>query len=324
MKLNEKDKIILQAIQHRAQVPIEQIASLCSMQVTTVRRAICKLEEAGILTKKFLVDHTKLGFTNYSLSFALKNTKEQQRDKVKSWLLQRDGVGYFGTIGGEYEFELTYLSRDPSDLTGFLDSLSQQAGASFRNKIVVMETHYIKYGVRFGDVSEPEVPVLSWTHRDIVPQSKQDRTTLAALMAAESRTMTHLARDLKIPTSTLRYRVQQLEDKEILIGSSYDLHLEKCGFRRFYVYLSLNSLCDKTRSMVKEYCAKVSSAEYLLRGVGHWDYKIIFQLQDEIEMETAVERLRESLGDSITSLSVVPQFKVLRKNTYPFAPPFDD
>ena len=320
MKLSEKDKIILQAIQHRADVPVEQIASLCGFQATTVRRALTKLEDAGIISKHWIVDHSKLGFTNYSVSFALKNTEEASREKIINWIVKRDGVGYFGTIGGEHEYELTYLSKDSTDIANFLDALCEESGAKFRSKVVVMESRYTKFGVRLPAVDKNiDIPTLKWSMEEVPEELKHDRETLSALLANEGMTMSALARKMDLPLSTLKYRITGLEERAIIKGRSYGLHLEKCDYRRFFLFLSLHSLCKEAQQAVHNFCAEEQSAEWLIRGIGPWDFKIIFQLENEVETEQIASRLRSKLGEQIMSLSVVPQFKVLLKNAYPFS-----
>jgi DNA-binding Lrp family transcriptional regulator len=161
----------------------------------------------------------------------------------------------------------------------------------------------------FVDLEQPEVSL-----------KETDLMILRELTIDGNQSQANLARKLKMPVSTLGFRINQLREKQVIVGYHLLPGVETLqGYElSFRVHrIRLRQVGTRARAQLCEFCTKDPDVHGLTHCVGDIDAEICSagaSLSDERAFDG---RLKGSLGDLISSISVLRVVSHRKVNGYP-------
>lgn len=133
VKLDKKDKKILEQLQKNARQTISEIARKTRFPIDVVKYRIKKLEKTGVI--KF--HHTslnpiKLGYPLYAyIVFSLYNLKPEEEKSLISYLKLHPKIVYVSKNSGRWDFVIGICAKNYKDL----DEIIRQIRAKFIDSI---------------------------------------------------------------------------------------------------------------------------------------------------------------------------------------------
>ncbi len=143
MKLDRKDRAILQALQRDSRVTMQQLAAITGMSTSACWRRVRALEEAGVIDRyAALVNPRKAGFSLSSMTLVslVRHEEKNVENFVKEVARHPEVLECFAT-SGEADFHLRVVVEDIDAYNRFLDNfIFRLPGVSqVRSNIVLKE-----------------------------------------------------------------------------------------------------------------------------------------------------------------------------------------
>ncbi|MFD2178067.1 Lrp/AsnC family transcriptional regulator [Veronia pacifica] len=112
--MDNKDKLILEALQTNGRIAVSELAASLNMSDTPCLRRIRKLEQSGVITGyKGCVDETKLGYTVFIHAFvSLKNNSEAAGKAFEQEVSDIPHVMECSVIIGQHDYLLKVIAKD--------------------------------------------------------------------------------------------------------------------------------------------------------------------------------------------------------------------
>ena len=82
MKLTDKERKVLACVELQADMPIDQVRKQSGLRDHTIRYALKRLEERGIIQKIPVVNLSVMGFTMHNIFFSLSAESSRQKNSL--------------------------------------------------------------------------------------------------------------------------------------------------------------------------------------------------------------------------------------------------
>jgi len=137
MMLDERDLVILQALQEDARATFAEIGERVGLAASTVHDRVRKLERAGVIRGyRAEVDAESLGLFVTSL-VSVMPLDPRQPDDLPDRVRELPEVEACHSVAGDENYILKVRTRTTSDLEDFLRRLREKAGVQTRTTVVL-------------------------------------------------------------------------------------------------------------------------------------------------------------------------------------------
>ncbi|MFM1848737.1 MAG: hypothetical protein RL417_2211 [Pseudomonadota bacterium] len=323
MVLSETQKKILQAVLMRANVPDAEIARMLKLKQHTVRRSIKFFLESGIFTRRCVfVDPHALGLSNYLVRLSLPVGARKHYDSFVRTLVDAEETVGLVEFGGDRHLELRIYAYNANHLQLFLEKLAMQVKHPF-----YIEECFLILDQEYSGIFEkiPGVPLPSpLRFQPLRPGAKaahldeHDHTTLSALANERYLTWQDLARILKVPPSTLHYRIERLEKLGVIRGHYYVVDVKVFNDQAFSVYLKSKVLNDGEKEALRTFCRKHPRISWMSFFFGGKSAELMVRVENYRQAHEVVSDLSKECSDFIDTVEVRPLFHFYKFSDYPF------
>ena len=147
LKLDEKDKRILQIIKLNSRTPYQVIGKKVDLTRNAVKRRIKKLEDSGIIAGyTILVNFNHIDKQSFKLFIKYNNQKREQEKSLLQFIKQTPGILAKLQLFGKWDLDIEVHKKDITELQEFIIEL--------RNRFEIIEDYEIvhiieDYGIDF-------------------------------------------------------------------------------------------------------------------------------------------------------------------------------
>ncbi len=139
MDIDEKDRIIIDALIKNARTPLGEIANMLKISDVAVSKRIKKLEENGIIKGyTAIVDPTKIGYPSTAI-VGIDVEPEKLLETIKI-LQEKDYVRYLALSTGDHMLIMQIWSKSNQDLTNVLKEIASINGVKNVRPAIILET----------------------------------------------------------------------------------------------------------------------------------------------------------------------------------------
>jgi len=143
IKIDAKDKEILQHLKLNSRMPLVQLAREVQLATTSVQKRLANLVESGII-KHFIpyASFSYLGYQWYELHLRTKNIDEQS---FKHYLRQEPKIVWMGKRLGRWNYQVSIFAKNTTEFNNVVQGLQQQ----FHDSIIAYETSTVLKQYKF-------------------------------------------------------------------------------------------------------------------------------------------------------------------------------
>jgi len=307
-KLSAKQLHILAERTCPGNASLRDIARLCKASEATVRNTLATLTDEKLLRQGRFINYGALGLQSFNLFFSLSKTASKgaltqfAKDPRLKWLAEQ---------AVDPRYELTALVSHPSHMIELLADFGKCSGAALIRRNWSVEVSMTYFGHRYLmscssggastiDYSSPlDLDLLDVQLIDAL-QNEVHFESLAAL-----------GRFLGLPSSTVSYRITQLEKRGVIspplyfFGPAYNVTIE-CQ-----IVLVVADSDPEVPQRLRRFCLETPQVIALIVGFGSWDFKLVVRGWSIEEISSVRDRLEEKFPESFSELLMVPRRKVL-------------
>ena len=319
MRLTERERELIAYFQLAADTSVEAAARDLGYKTHQARFTLQKLHENEVIYPYLIINHHLLGFLQFDVYFSRPHGVGEESSALLNDCLSEQRVPWVVEVGGDYQYGVTVLVRNPAELEVFFNRLSLTHGEVFREKSIVLCLGYSVFrrcylGYRADDVNR----ISCFGDGQTVDVDELDKRLITALSLFPTASLNQIASELSESRSTLQYRVDRLREAGVIGAVVYSLNTEKVGIQSFRFFLQLKSFHHEILESLFSFCDELGSVSYLTRCVGAWDFELTLEVEDSNEVTSFRSALQNVLGSHLGSVKSVPVFREQISGPYPF------
>lgn len=104
-----------------------------------------------------------------------------------------------------------------------------------------------------------------------------------------------IAKKVKMPASTVAFRLKKLQGRKIIQGFSPQVSCQKYGFQSYQLFLEVEDLNEEKRQKILNYAQSCPNVVFVLETLGEWNFEMIFEVKDQKEFQSKIATLRAAL-----------------------------
>jgi DNA-binding Lrp family transcriptional regulator len=135
MHIDEKDKKILDALQHNARKKNSEIAKETGISLETVKYRIKKLEKEGVIRAyQAIVDKEKLGYSFFSYAlFQIRGMPPARRNALIDYFSNMSCIAHVFEVYGKWSYLVKIVAKDHRELGAVLDIIKDEFGDAIKD-----------------------------------------------------------------------------------------------------------------------------------------------------------------------------------------------
>lgn len=143
---------------------------------------------------------------------------------------------------------------------------------------------------------------------NIIKFDKKDREILFELDMNARIPLTQLAKKVKLSPQTTKYRIEQLEKKEIIKGYVTFFDVAKLGYLYYRLYIRYENVSLEDEKKIIEYFKTHQNVVWFVSTSGKWDIEVLFAARNFIHFNKILKEIYKKfpnkLHNNITSVSI--------------------
>lgn len=314
-RLTENQCVLLTKLQLNATQSIPSLATGLGLPEHTVRYALAKAIDAGIVTKRCFLNPYTLGFAQYQLYFSLRGKSKEAFIKE---LADSELVSWIGKLGGDFNYGANFCATSITDVYKLLERLSHNHGGAFLDKVFATRMAFTYFGNRYLAPSIQSPSALSYTmNQSLQPIDELDHTLLKSLVKDPSISARQRARELAIPQSTVDYRLRSLEERGVISGYYYEVDPTTIGYSSYLVLISTRGISSRLYEALLDFAEREKNIVVLTQALGTWDFELGIDASSPQGALLVYERLTEEFANYINWSKLLPHFGNVKVKEYP-------
>lgn len=320
--LDQKDLNILATASLRPTTPINQLQKILGYKSHTIRYVIHKALESKLIQPHCFVNLNLLGFNQYEIYFTISSTNSVIRNNLLKYFDSNNSISWVGEVGGDYHYGMNICTKSVMEVSRVLDEISELSNNSIFNKDVVIRVSLDYFGIsnlqNFGKKSKKLMHSYSSDlKRAVIEIDETDKLILKSVMESPLDKKI-ISKKIKMPLSTLEYRIKKLESQGIIVGYYYSMDLSRIGMQAFLFLIGVNGNLSEIYKKLLNYCIDEKNISVLIRTIGSWDFEIAIDVKDAKEAQFSAHKLFDFMGKELKFLKVLPLFAYKKVKEYPF------
>jgi DNA-binding Lrp family transcriptional regulator len=319
MKFTEKEKAILAGLNSVGTGSLAALADAANLKTHAVRYGLENLLERGILSPFCSIDASTLGFNSYIAYFSLPPTPREEAERALSSIVSHPNVSWIGELSGAFQYGCTVCAKNVYHALALFDEIAVTMKIPWQRKMFAQRTALTFWPLKFfgRDDAQPvcvEYPALP-ARCEI-----DDLDHKILKLKNDSPTMSHseIARICGQPVSTIAYRIQQLIENKVIIGSWYIINWGRMGIAHSEVSLVLKRLDTSLLKRLVSFGRECRSCYFVVGGVGAWDFQFNVLTEHQDELHRFISDLRTSFGHEIDEVAIHAYTRLFKFSNYPF------
>ncbi|RIL09251.1 MAG: hypothetical protein DCC75_06950 [Proteobacteria bacterium] len=260
-----------------------------------------------------------LGFLEFDVYLTLSVSSVSKREQFEQALIASENVSLIIELGGEYEYAVTICSRNPSEVSTFFDNLGKRFGDVIFAKAVAIRRVYTGFGRKYLMNKKVNPIVQMQFEKKTCTIDETDHEVLKGLSRNDFSSIAVLARQLKIPATTLEYRIKKLKENKIIVGSIYGISMRFLGVLSYRLILYARGSTEAFRNQLFEFCGQHPNIINFVHGIGAWDFELGVEVERDSDIVPIVRALQAKFVDQINKITTCPIFRFLKVQNYPFS-----
>jgi DNA-binding Lrp family transcriptional regulator len=321
MKIDGKYKNILYELDTNSRQSIQSIGRKVGLHKNVVLHRIKKLEEKGIIDNYFtVIDSSKLGYRSYRLNLLFQNTNDIIIDDIINHFIKYKNTWWVVSTKGIYDFSTAIWVKNIKEFQRFWEQslkkyhhyIRKQNFSlylelfTFRHSYLLIDKYIksdrTKYEIAGGSTSV-EIDNIDYK--------------ILLLLANNSRIPTiEISNKMKISTPTVRKRIKNLIDLEVIKGFRINIDYSKLGYKMFKIDLYLNDY--KKRDIILDFVIKNPRLIYLSNTLGYADFEFDVIVEEENQMYEILEQINSNFPGLIKYYNFIHEYKVHKLDYMPY------
>jgi len=240
-----------------------------------------------------LVNFSEIGYVGYGVFCCFKG--EKKADALQ-YLKMHPRVYWMADFGGHFDLAFALMAKNDFEFYALFNGIKEKTGnalggweVSVRMQLQQMPRAYLISDERNV---EKEVPYFG----NKLGNEKLDDADFNILKAisqdARMETVA-IAKKVKMPASTVAFRMKKLEERGIMQGISPQIACQKYGYQCYQLFINIDNLNEEKRRRFYRYAQGNPNAIFVIETLGKWNFEVIYEIKDQKELQMKINEIRK-------------------------------
>lgn len=318
-KLTDTERLVLGEFEFAPDQSVDEAASRLDCKVSSVYYTLRKMETRGAISLQPFIDPYRLGYQDIGIFFKLSPVDDTIRNKVVASIVAHEQTVWFGALAGDYNFGITLLVKNITDLQSFFENISGVCDTFFASKVIVHRLRTTIYSRKYLRSGQELTKRLTFSREpELSPIDTLDRKLLTILAATPYRSLRDVARTSETPLTTVERRLRRLADIGVYQGLYYAITPRVLGVTFYRILFSLTGVTTALRDSFEMFCSRHRNVTFLVDSIGPWDFEVGCEVADTSELPLILEQLAQALDRKLVSADVLTEVKDYKFAPFPF------
>ena len=303
-KLDLKDKKILYQLDLNARQTDSQIARKVQLSRDSVRYRISRLIEQGYINYFMtILNSMKLGFEWYRTFFKFQNLTIDKEEEIIKWLKER--ASWITKVEGIWDLNTGIFCKNVYEYRDVINEFLVKYGKyvdKYDVAIVTKMWHYHRDYLLDKKLKTSKPDLIGFDEKANYNSEKIDEIDykiLSVLLKNARMKTIDIARKVETTEIVVRYRMNNLIKKGIIIGFRSFLNINKLGYLYFKIHFTLQNLTSEKKKKIFDYIHTHPNTVHTTELVGGAELETEFQVKSNEELYNHIEVIRKTFGEII-------------------------
>jgi len=318
MKLTDKEARVIAAVELHAELPLREIQNRTGFRSHTIRHALGHLKQYEIIKRIVLINIRALGYSMHNFYFSVDSDCKAQRQALLNVLIREPQVLSIREIGTHFQYCVGICAQSIAEVGQVVKRMTEESKVCLTKKCV---------STQFASSFLPRRYLNSRDLRDNgiclnCPEESHrvdelDKALLQAMSRCGDATHSALARELRIPATTVDARIKKLEQRKIIAGYLYKVASEKYHMQSYTLLVNARYITKQFLAKINHFSDQHPAIVQLNECFGSWDFELGLEVRLPHEVSEVIQDLNEVLRDAIHSVKVVSNYQEFKFTFFP-------
>lgn len=319
-KLDKTDLKILYQLDINARMSDLQIARKLKTSREVVDYRIKKLIRNDVINRFFThIRAEKLGFTIYKMHFATKGLNDDEEKELINYFVKHENVYRVLLCDGIYDLIVSMAAKDVYKLHQMLKECYNKYDVNFlaKDALISIIVYHGRREYLIGKYRKEMQPLIRGGEKGNLALDDKDTEILKILSNNARSPIIQIARHLGMTSSAVIYRMKELERKNIICAYRCSINVEKIGYIRCKLFLSLNFSDTKKEKELKQYCLEHPNIIFFWYCIGHCDLEVELEIENTAAFHNLLKEIKTRFSNIIRKCDYVIISKEYKFDYFP-------
>jgi DNA-binding Lrp family transcriptional regulator len=273
VELLERDELVLSAVSLRGNGSISEIAAELSLPQHLVRNSIDRLKRRDLISPRLYLDLYRLGLTECGLYLSLSSNTTRRQALIKD-LISSPHVSWAVEILGDWHLGCSGLFLSIQDFHTFWQSIYDRHPGTIQRATTTVTISVTDYGFAGGRIKSDRSLRYGFSDGELVVVDELSWGILGELAADPTKSKARIAQSLRVPMSTVHYRIERLRDLGIIKGVHFLFNFSASRFHGYRLLVSCDGASSTERKTLEGFCRAHPSIYFMVELIGEWQFEI--------------------------------------------------
>ncbi|MEK6894213.1 MAG: Lrp/AsnC family transcriptional regulator [Nanoarchaeota archaeon] len=312
-----KDRKLLYLLDLNSRAKESELAKQLKTSKQVVNYRIKKLEQEGII-KKFqtVLNFSSLGVNIYAnVYFKLTDLNKKNEKELMDFLLDNPEVGYIGLMGGRYDLSIVLTAKNLQELDKSLSNIVKRFPNYLRDYNVSLRLAGYKFHKKYLiDSKMKEEKKIMHNEFSSIKLDTIDKEILLRLTDSSRTSLVDISEKIKIPFSTVRTRVKNLESNGIISGYSLLFDLNKVGMSNYKLFINVKDKSEEIYNKLFTFAESHKNIIWFFKTLGEHDYEFRIEAESQEKYQEIIKEIRSEFVDALEETETLIVFKELKED----------
>ena len=322
MHLDKKDRQILYQLDWNSRMPLSTLGKKVKLSKPTVKYRINKLVENGIIKNFHAIINTGLlGLKPVRIQFTYQYQTPDIEKKILNYLFNNRYTSLIVSTQGLFDLSVIFQISHLKQFIQTWIEFQNDYGMYFEKQIITFPIKDIHFKPSFilqdsfkKEEREKSITIDYYKNIDVKIE-KKDIEILKQISKNARIPLTEIARNINLSDKVVKYRLNKLIKKGIIVNFRLNMDLSKIGYQVVRVYIYLHSY--KYRFKIINYIKYNPNLTWIDTTVGESHIELEFQLKNIVKLYEIMQDIRQKFPDAIKNYKYITLLKAYKYLYFP-------
>jgi DNA-binding Lrp family transcriptional regulator len=299
--LDQKDKKILYELELDSRQSLSQLGKKTLLKKETLFHRIKNLEKEIIHSYITEINIYKLGYIYYPILIKLSNITKTKEEKLISYLKNHPQTAWLTICEGNWNINLTLVSKSISEIKEFLNGLEEKFGKYIpeKNIFITSEITYLKKAFSLNKEKQ-QVTFKSETPSVITDKELK----LLRILSTNARMpLIEISKKLQTSPKNIAYSIKKLEKQKIITGSRIQTSFPETKYYKIWI-------STKENPELIKFLRTQEQIIWITKLIGKYDLSIELEITKEQELLDIINKIKTFKIKNYEIIQIFTEIKI--------------
>jgi DNA-binding Lrp family transcriptional regulator len=319
-RIDLKDRKILYELDLNSRQTNKQIARKVGLSEQVVGNRIKRLMDRGVIEYFYVkTNPALLGFMHIKIYLRLHNITKQKESEFIKELNHANSIYWLSSLRGKYDLVTSIYAKNMYDFSRKYEELFGEWGEYILDRnVILLEKAYTYSKIYLAPKQQPHAFLYSEGKEEPIQLNKLDFNLLKILNKGGRKPFVDIAHELKVSPDTIRYRINNLQNKKVITGFGVKIDFNKLGNNYYILFFKLQNMDSQKYNKLETLSRLNKNIIIYIKTIGDHDLELEVETTNKEELDEIIKILRDNFVAEITDYEILEVTREHRMTYFPF------